>query len=176
MQPPTDPTLGPPPRKAQLRRAVRNMRRAYRTLFALVIIICGGWALLDAYRWNVLTPDQRYLTIGFGMCSLLAFIILRLMERPLGRELRLARQGYVAQGQIVAVGQPRGRRRSVTVTYSFRTVAGLTMEGRCVLPRRISAVTLEPGQALEILYDPARPRLNRPRLWLEYVEFGNGHR
>ena len=175
MPPPSAP-LDPPPRKAQLRRAVRNMRRAYRTLFGLIILVFGGWTLLDAYRWNALTPDQRTLTIGFGAGSLLAFIILRLMERPLGRELRLARQGYVAQGEIMTIGPPRGRRRSVTVTYTFRTVAGLTLEGRCLLPKRINALTLEPGQALEILYDPARPRVNKPRAWLDYVEFHEARR
>ena len=110
------------------------------------VLVLGGWTLLDAYRWNELNADQRALTIGFGVSSLLAFIVLRLMERPFARELRLARQGYVGQGQIVTIGPARGRRRRVTVTYSFRTVAGLTLEGRCLLPRRVSAVTLEPGQ------------------------------
>ena len=149
------------------------MRRAYRTLFALIIVVFGGWALLDAFRWGQLSIDQRYLTIGFGVSSMLAFIILRLMERPFARELRLARLGYVAQAQIVTIGPPRGRRQSVTITYTFRTVAGATLEGRCVLPKRVAAVTLEPGQTIEVLYDPARPRVNKPRWWLEYVEFGD---
>ncbi len=173
MPPPSDPPLDPPPRKAQLRRTIRNMRRAYRSLFALIIVVLGGWTLLDAARWPDLNVDQRLLTVGFGVSALLAFVILRMMEQPIGHELRLARLGYVAQGTIVTIGPPRGRRRGVTITYSFRTVAGATLEGRCVVPRRIAVVTLEPGQTLEILYDPARPRFNKPRAWLAYVEFGD---
>src|SRR5437016_3291586 len=51
MTQPTDPPLEPPPRKAYLRRGIRNLRRAYRTLFALVILVFGGWAVLDGFRW-----------------------------------------------------------------------------------------------------------------------------
>ena len=36
--------LEPPPRKASLRRGIRNVRRAYRMIFALVILVFGGWA------------------------------------------------------------------------------------------------------------------------------------
>lgn len=168
----TDAPLDPPPRKAHFRRGVRNVRRAYRTLFAVVILVCAGWALLDAYRWHELTIDQRTLTVGFGLSALLAFIVFRFVENPLARELRLARLGYIAEGRILAVIPARRKRQGVTITYTFRTVAGATLEGRCVLPRRANAVTLEAGQTLEILYDPARPRYNKPRRWLDYVEFG----
>jgi hypothetical protein len=169
----TDAPLDPPPRKAHFRRAVRNMRRAYRTLFAVIILVCAGWALLDAYRWNELSVDQRTLTVGFGLSALLAFVVFRFVENPLARELRLARLGYVAEGRILTITPAKRRRHGVTITYTFRTIAGATLEGRFVLPRRASNVTLEAGQAIEVLYDPARPRHNKPRRWLDYVDFGD---
>lgn len=167
----SDAPLGPPPRKASFRRPVRQMRRAYRFLFALIILILGGWALLDAYRWPELSTDQRALTVGFAVCSLVAFLILKLVEDPLARELRLARFGYVAQGQILAIEPARRRRRRVIVSYTFRTVAGATIEGRCILAKRAVPPTLQPGATVEVLYDPARPRVNKPRVLLDYVEF-----
>jgi len=171
--------LEPPPRKAHLRRGIKNVRRAYRTVFALVILVFGGWAALDGFRWYDLTfqtktaagkilkkqtiprqvsqefrleytftaadgtvvlhettvappifdrvaedravpivylpenpkldhwlfnnNDERakwmYLTIGHGLAALLAVIVLRVVDRPLQRELRLARYGLVTQGR-----------------------------------------------------------------------------
>jgi len=166
------PPLGPPPRKAHVRRATRNLRRAYATLLALVIVVFGGWAALDAFRWTELRSDERFLTICFGLAALLAFIILRFVDHPLRRELRLARRGLVAQGQIASIGKTRGRRATPTITYTFRTAAGATIEGGCALPRRFPVATVAPGMALDVLYDPKNPRLNKPRLALEHVEFG----
>ena len=166
------PPLGPPPRKAHVRRATRNLRRAYATLFTLVILVFGGWAVLGAFRWTQLRSDEQLLTIGFGLAALLAIIILRFVDHPLRRELRLARRGLVAQGQIASIGKTRGRRATPTITYTFRTAAGATIEGGCALPRRFPIATVAPGMALDVLYDPKNPRLNKPRLALEHVEFG----
>jgi hypothetical protein len=165
------PPLGPPPRKAHVRRATRNLRRAYATLLALVILVFGGWAALDAFRWTDLKSDERFLTICFGLVALLAIIILRFVDHPLRRELRLARRGLVAQGQIVTIGKTRGRRATPTITYTFRTAAGATIEGGCALPRRFPVATLAPGAALDVLYYPKNPQINKPRLALEHVEF-----
>jgi hypothetical protein len=250
---PTDVALGPPPRKAHLRRAIRNMRRAYRTLFALVILVFGGWAVLDGMRWYALAyqvrttegkitkkhttprpPVQEYhleysfttddgtdiaadtvvplalydkvaeeqtvpivylpanprvnhwlfdnnsarfnmmaLAIGHALAALLASAVWRLVESPLGRELRLARHGVAALGEIVTVGKARGRRGIVKITYTFRTAAGAPVQGTCNLPRRFPAHTLEPGTPITILYDPRRRRLHRPRLAMDAVEFGD---
>lgn len=167
------PPLGPPPRKAHVRRATRNLRRAYATLFALVILVFGGWAALDAFRWTELKSDERFLTIGFGLAALLAMIILRFVDHPLRRELRLARRGEVAHGQIVTIGKTRGRRATPTIRYTFRTAAGATIEGGCTLPRRFPVATLAPGMALDVLYNPNNPQINQPRLALEHVEFGS---
>jgi hypothetical protein len=168
----SDPPLDPPPRKAHLKRAIRNMRRAYRTVFALVILVFAGWAALDVLRWHELTPDARFLTISFAAVALLSFVIWCVVEQPFGRELRLARGGIVAHGQVVTVGKPRGRRAIVRITYSFRTALGATIEGTCNLPRRFPAHLLEPGVAIEVLYDPNKPRLHKPRLALDFIEFG----
>jgi hypothetical protein len=167
--------LGPPPRKAHVRRAVRNLRRAYATLFALVILVFGGWALLDAFRWDDLKDHERFLTIGFGLTALLAVFVLRLVDHPLGRELRLARRGEVAQAQLVAIGKSRGRHPKPTIAYTFRTPAGAAIEGECALPRRFPIHSLAPGMTIDVLYDPRKPRLNKPRLGLEYVEFSTNH-
>src|SRR5437870_1947682 len=99
----SDLPLGPPPRKAHVRRGARNLRRAYATLFALVILVFGGWAAIDTFRWAELTNDQRFLTCGFALVALLAVIIVQFVDHPLRRELRLARRGDVAQGQIVSI-------------------------------------------------------------------------
>src|SRR5438132_1188308 len=90
--------VGPPPRKVHVRRGARNLRRAYATLFALVILVFGGWATIDALRWPELTTDQRFLTCGFALAALLAVLIVQFVDHPLRRELRLARRGEVAQG------------------------------------------------------------------------------
>jgi hypothetical protein len=169
------PPLGPPPRKAHVRRATRNLRRAYATLLALVILVFGGWAALDAFRWTELKSEERFLTICFGLAALLAIIILRFVDHPLRRELRLARRGLVAQGQIVTIGKPRGRRATPTITYTFRTGAGATIEGGCALPRRFPVATLAPGVALDVLYYPKNPQINKPRLALEHIEFGSSN-
>ncbi len=168
----TAPPLDPPPRKAQLRRRIRNMRRAYRTVFALVILVFAGWAALDALRWGELGADARFLTIGFAVAALLAFVVWLVVEQPFGRELRLARRGVVAQGQIVTIGKPRGRRALVRIAYSFQTATGAIIDGACFLPRRFPAHLLEPGAAIEVLYDPRRPRLHKPRIALDFIEFG----
>src|SRR5271166_4316018 len=109
---PTDPEppLEPPPRKVHLRRAVRNLRRAYRSLFALVVLVLGGWTVLDAFRWYDLTDHVRALDVGFGLGALIALAVWTQVERPLGRELRLGRIGVTAQATLLTVGKPRGRR------------------------------------------------------------------
>jgi hypothetical protein len=168
----SDLPLGPPPRKAHVRRGARNLRRAYGTLFSLIIVVFGGWAVLDALRWQELTYDQRNLTIGFGLFALLATLILRFVDNPLRREWRLARHGILAQGEIVTVGKTRGRRPSPRIAYTFRTAAGATIQGYCVLPRRFPIAKMTPGVLLDVLYDAKRPANNKPRLALEYIEFG----
>jgi hypothetical protein len=168
----SDQPLDPPPRKAHLRRGIRNMRRAYRTIFALVILVFAGWVMLDAFRWPELNRDARFLTISFAAAALLAFVVWLAVERPFGRELRLARRGAVAQGQIVTIAKPRGRRAIVRITYSFRTAAGAIVQGACKLPRRFPAHLLEPGAAIDVLYDPTKPRLHKPRIALDFIEFG----
>lgn len=247
------PPLDPPPRKAQLRRGIRNMRRAYRTVFALVILVFGGWAALDAFRWYDLTyqtqiaegtivrkhtvPRQNsheyrieysfntadgthvpqdtsvpfaiyektaegrgipvvylrdnpkldhwlfdndlarmnvlYLMIGHGLAALLAIIVLRLVDRPIQRELRLAKVGVVVPGQIVSIGKPRGRMGFVRITYSFTSPTGATVTGACRLPRRFPVETLAPGMAIDIVADPRNARIHKPRLALDFVEFGD---
>jgi hypothetical protein len=164
--------LGAPPRKARVRRATRNLRRAYATLFALVILVCGGWAALDLFRWPDLSNDERFRAVGFALAALLAVAIYRFVEHPLRRELRLARRGEVAQGQIVSITKARGRRSAPIITYTFRTAAGTIVAGSCPLPRRFRLATLAPGMSLEVLYIPKNPRISKPRLALEYVDFG----
>jgi hypothetical protein len=168
----SDLPLGPPPRKAHVRRGARNLRRAYGTLFALVILVFGGWALLDALRWAELSSDQRFLTCGFAVVSLIAVVIVQFVDHPLRRELRLARRGEVAQGQIVSIGKSRGRRPSPRFTYTYRTTTGAIVEGACTLPRRFPIETLAPGMTIDVLYDPQKPQINKPRMALEYVDFG----
>jgi hypothetical protein len=163
--------LGPPPRKAHVRRGVRNMHRAYGTIFLLLIAVFGGWAALDAWHWADLSEDRRVLTIGFAIAAVLALAIYRFVGHPLRLELRLARRGEIAVGQIVAIEKKRRRRAALQLTYTFRTSQGMTMNGSWRLPRRFPAETLAPGMELEILYDPKKPRLNKPRIGLEYVEF-----
>jgi hypothetical protein len=166
------PPLDPPPRKAQLRRAIRNMLRAYRTVFALVILVFAGWAALDALRWHDLNADARFLTISFAVAALFTFLVWVVVEKPFGRELRLARRGVVAQGQIVTIGKPRGRRALVRITYAFRTATGATIEGACKLPRRYPTHLLEPGGDLVVLYDSRKPHIHKPWIALDFIEFG----
>jgi hypothetical protein len=165
--------LDPPPRKAHLRRGVRNLRRAYRTIFGLLVLVLGGWAAMDAFRWNELSASARWLDIAFGVAAVLAFVVWRQVERPLGRELRLARAGTVVKARIVALGKPRGRRQVVTIVYTFQTAAGAAIQSDSPLPRRFPVHTLEPGTELEVLHDPANPQLNKPRLAMTFVEFGD---
>jgi hypothetical protein len=171
---PTDsePPLEPPPRKVHLRRGVRNLRRAYRSLFALVVLVLGGWAVLDAFRWHELTEHDRALDVGFGLGALIALIVWTQVERPLGRELRLGRIGVTAPATLLAIGTPRGRRSIATITYAFQTAAGVAVQGECRLPRRFPLHALAPGMMLEVLYDPKKPHLNKPRLAFGYIEFG----
>lgn len=164
--------LGPPPRKAYVRRSARNVRRAYGTLFWLVIAIFGGWAVLDAFSWPSLTIDQQLLTIGFGLIALIALIVHQFVEHPYRRELRLARRGLVAKGQIAAVGCRRNRRASPMIAYTFCRADGTTAEGDCTLPRRFLLETLSVGMAIDVLYDATKPHVHKPVLGLEYVEFG----
>ena len=167
-----DVPLGPPPRKAHVRRAARNLRRAYRTLFTLLILVFGGWAALDAFHWPELTSDQALLAGGFALAALLAFLIYWLVDHPLRRELRLARRGAVAHAQIVTIGKARRRRARPTIAYTFRTAAGGLVQGDCPVPRRFPIETLAPGMVIEVLYHPKNPQVNKPRLGLEYVDFG----
>jgi hypothetical protein len=171
---PTDPEppLEPPPRQAHLRRGVRNLRRAYRSLFTLVVLVLGGWAAIDAFRWHELADHVRAVDVGFGLGALIAVIVWVQVERPLGRELRLGRIGVVAQAAIVTVGKPRSRRSIATITYAFQTAAGVAIQAECRLPRRFPLHTLAPGMTLEVLYDPKKPQLNKPRLAFGYVDFG----
>ena len=252
MTQPSDLPLGPPPRKAHLRRALRNVRRAYRTVFALVILVFGGWAVIDAFRWHSLVyriettqatilkktttarpagHDYRleysfttadgtnilhettvdlavfektaegqpcpivylpenprvdhwlfdnhaarlhvmYLTIGYGIAVVLALVVWRLVERPLQRELRLARHGIVTPGNVMSISQRRGRRGNVRITYSFVAPAGQTIQGACNLPRRFPVENLTPGTSIDIVVDPKNPNIHKPRLALDHVEFG----
>jgi hypothetical protein len=168
----TETPLGPPPRKAFVRRAVRNVRRAYHTLFAVIIVVLGGWSILDFFRWNDLTSHQAVLAVGFGLLAMLAVAIYVLVDHPFRRELRLARRGESAIAEIVSVGRKKNRRATPIMTYRFRTPAGATWEGVCTLPRRFPIETYAAGMSIEVLYDAKKPRLNKPRLALEYVEFG----
>jgi hypothetical protein len=171
---PTDPEppLEPPPRKVHLRRGVRNLRRAYRSLFALIVLVLGGWAALDAFRWHDLSDHVRALDVGFGLAALIAVIVWTQVERPLGRELRLGRIGVVGQGSILTVGKPRGRRAIARITYTFQTAAGVAVQAECRLPHRFPVHTLAPGMMLEVLYDPKKPRISKPRLAFGFIEFG----
>lgn len=171
MTQPPEPALDAPPRRAHFRRPIHNLRRGYSTVFILVIAVFAGWAALDAYGWHDLPPDRRILAIAFGLGALLAFLIWRLVDRPLRRELGLARHGEAARAQIVSLRKSRGRRPVVFVTYSFRTATGETLTAECRLPRRLSAESLVPGMALDVLYDAKNPRVNRPRMALISVEF-----
>ena len=164
--------LGPPPRKANVRRSLRNLRRAYATLFMLMIVVFGGWALMDALHWTSLTYSERVLTVGFALLAALAGVVMQLVHYPLRRELRLARRGEVAQGQLITVGKTQRRRAAPLIMYKFQTAAGVAIEGICVLPRRFPVQTLAVGMAIEVLYDPKRPHINMPRLALQLVEFG----
>ena len=155
-----------------MRRGVRNLRRAYRSLFALIVLVLGGWAALDALRWNELPEHIRYLDIGFGLAALIATIVWTQVEWPLGRELRLGRKGMVAMGALTAVGKLRGRRAIVTITYAFRTTDGAEIKGRCRLPRRFPAHTLSVGMPVAVLYDATKPLVNKPRLAFSQIEFG----
>ena len=170
MTQPLDAPLPPPPRKAQIRRGMRNVRRGYSTMFALVILVFAGWVVLDVLRWDGLTDHQRSLTIGFALGALLAFVIWFFVDNPLRRELRLARRGETVLGNIVSLGKGRGRRPVVIVVYRFRTSAGAEVPGECRLPRRFPAETLVVGAEIEILYDPKNQANNKPRLGLEYVD------
>jgi hypothetical protein len=173
MNMPTDAELlPPPPRPAHLRRGVRNLRRAYRSLFVLIVLVLGGWATLDAFRWHDLPDHVRYLDIGFGLAALIAIIVWTLMERPLGRELRLGRFGVATTGILLSIGNARRRRWIVIVAYSFHTAAGASVHAECRLPRRFPAHRLAPGMALEVLYDPRNPRHNKPRLAFSQIDFG----
>jgi hypothetical protein len=163
--------LGPPPRKAHTRRAIRNLRRGYYSLFLLLILVFGGWALMDIFRWEHLAYNERVLTVGFALLAVLAAFVLQMVNHPLRRELRLARRGIVTQAEIVRVGWTRRRRPAPLITYKFYTVTGATFQSECILPRRFPASTLSAGMTIEVLYDPRRPRLNKPRLAMQLVEF-----
>lgn len=246
--------LGSPPRKARLRRGVRNLLRTYRALIALVVVVLGGWAVFDAIRLYDLsyrtvettgvitkkstvpksagrpgarldyrleysftdddgatigdiasvTPEiyeatevgepctvvylpgraehwlfdnqaarsqPRFMLIGRGSAVLVAIVVLLFIERPLRREVRLARHGEVAPGQILATGKGRRRRARPWITYAFRTASGAILEGKCGLPRGTGATARAPGTPIEVLYDPRRPSVNKARLGLEFIEF-----
>jgi hypothetical protein len=177
-----DPPLGPPPRKASFRRGIRNARRGYRTLFALVILVFAGWAALDMIQWHDLTsgPDGSddlrshtlSLAIGHGLVALITLFVLRFIERPLRRELRLARRGELTTGQLTAVRSPRRKRGLASISYTFRTANGGTIESSCVLPRRVRVNDLAVGMSIEVLCDPRYPRRNKPRLAFDHVDFG----
>lgn len=171
---PTDPDapLPPPPRPAHLKRGVRNIRRAYRSLVALIVLVLGGWSAIDFYHWAELSGHARVLALGFGLAALIALLVWRQVEKPLGRELRLSRRGMMATGTLLAIGKPRGRRQVVTISYSFQTPAGAAMQSDCRLPRRFPIHRLTLGMPLELLYDPRNPRINKPRLAFSYVDFG----
>ncbi|HZZ79302.1 MAG TPA: hypothetical protein VFE62_12340 [Gemmataceae bacterium] len=164
-------SLAPPPRPAHLRRGVRNLRRAYRTIFGLLVLVLGSWAGMDAFRWEELSDNARWLDAAFGIVAVLALVVWRQVERPLGRELRLARFGVAVKARIVSVAKPRGRRGIVTITYAFRTTTGGTIEAQSKLPRRFPVQTLEPGMEIEVLHDLANPHISKPRPALTFVEF-----
>lgn len=177
-----DPPLGPPPRKASFRRGIRNARRGYRTLFALVVFVFAGWAALDMIRWHDLPSgpgaddDLRAhtlsLAVGHGLVALITLFVLRFIERPLRRELRLARRGEVAAGVLAAIRSPRRKRGSHAITYEFRTASNVGIACTCALPRRTRVSDLAVGMSLEVLYDPRQPRRNKPRLAFAHIEFG----
>src|SRR5205807_208876 len=102
----------------------------------LVILVFGGWVVMDALAWSDVAEEQRWLTAGFGVVAFLTLVIWRFVERPLSRDLRLARRGLVVAGVIKTIGKSRGKRPRVTITYVFGTAAGADLEGECVLPPR----------------------------------------
>ncbi len=173
------PPLGPPPRRARLLRGLRNLRHGYRSVFALVIFVFVGWAALDAWRLYELSVGDneaasahpRFMLICRGLAAVVAVIVLMLIERPLRRELWLARQGLVGQGQILATGKGRRKRARPWITYAFRTTDGKTVEGKCFVPRSTPAAVLISGQTIDVLYDPANPARNKARLGMASIEF-----
>src|ERR1043166_4001567 len=152
--PATEPPLGPPPRKAMVRRGVQGLQRAYATLFALVIVVFGGWVVLDALRWPSLSVDQRLLTVGFGLIALTAFAVYWFVSNPARRELRLARRGILVQGRITAIGKTRGRRPIPILMYTFYVATGAAFQGSCKVSRRFPIGTLAADMPIEVLYDP----------------------
>ena len=134
-----DSPLGPPPRKAHLRRGVRNLRRGYRTIFGLLVLVLGGWVAMDAFRWNDLSamPAGSMLPSASPLCWRSSSGV---RSSPLGRELRLAHIGSVVKARILAIGKPRGRRQIVTITYAFQTAAGAAIQADSALPRRFPRI------------------------------------
>ncbi len=164
--------LGAPPRKVHFRRAIRNLVRAYRTIFTLIILVVGGWAALDLFRWRELDTYARVLTVIQFAAVAIAILVLRFVERPLLRELRLARRGVVVIGEIVSVTLSKRRRAFTQLTYRYR-VEGVAepIVVTCRLPKRIRPESLTPGTAIEVLHDPAKSRVSKPRLAMDFVEF-----
>ena len=187
------PPLGPPPRKARLHRNIRNLRRAYRSIFALLIFVFAGWAALDGWRLYELSygtvsanagadhwlgdnesarTQARFMIICRGLAALIVLIVFVVIERPLRAEVWLARHGVVAQGQILATGQGRRKRSKPWIKYVFCTASGDMVEGKSFLPRATPAEVLGVGRPIEVLYDPRHPRRNKARLAMTSVEFG----
>jgi hypothetical protein len=175
--------LGPPPRKARFRRAVRNLRRAYRTMFMLIILVFGGWAVLEAIRlWDAPTPFEwqdnpstrgysLFMMISCGLAALLALAVFLWSERGLRRDLNLARYGLLTQGQIQTTGKGRRKRARAWITYSFIAANGATVQGRCIVPRNTPVEARAVGTSIDVLYDPDTPTINKARMGLDFIEF-----
>ena len=149
-------------------------------MFMLVIVVFTGWAALDLLPWfDPIAADDPahahalYLAIGRCLAALLTLVVLLYVERPLRRELWLARHGESASGQLLTVHRPRRRRSPMTISYTFRTAGGATVGGSCPLPRRVRAHVLTPGMPIEVLVDPSDSQRHKPRIAFGYVEFAS---
>lgn len=95
-----------------------------------------------------------------------AWIVLR-RRQQVHRDRRLASQGIPADGRITRVFErrlPRARRLPV-IAYRFETPGGDSFGGQIRATRdEFTAATV--GDPIKILYDPARPSLNRPHAYL----------
>jgi len=163
--------LGPPPRKAHIRRGARSIRNAYLTLFALLVLVFGGWSIFDAFHWTSLTTEEQLLTVAFGLGAVLSIISYLLVDHPMRRELRLARRGELAVAKITSAGRKQNRRGTPYVAYTFQTKDGTCIEAESTLPARFPVETRAAGTTINVLYDPDDPALNAPILALEYIEF-----
>ena len=154
---------------------MRRLRSALGSVVSWVFFPFGGAAF---ERWAM--PRSRAFLITFVAFFLFFFAAFAFMATLIARDIvvwsRLSNSGVAAVATINEASVhvlKRSPRYSTSIDYAFKSNDGIERKGAMRRDLRIHPSHLTRGGGLRIVYDPAWPALNAPRLELEDIAIRN---